>query len=69
MGRKFLDEEGLSRLWQRIKSKLDTKADLVDGKVPIEQLPESVATKTDLENVVAEIDESLLTAIGSGVLE
>lgn len=34
-----LDSAGLAYFWSKIKSKLSTKADLVNGKVPISQLP------------------------------
>lgn len=51
-----------------LRSDLDTKADLVDGKITVEQLPDEIATKSDLENVIAAIDAALSAAIGSGVL-
>jgi hypothetical protein len=40
-----------------------------NGKVPVEQLPDNLATTSDLENAITSIDNSLSTAIGSGVLE
>lgn len=51
-----------------LRSDLDTKADLKDGKIMINQIPNEIATKSDLENVIAAIDAALSTAIGSGVL-
>ena len=65
----YLDKTGLTYFWSKIKSSLSTKADLVDGKITDTQLPDTIATKSDLENAVASIDTSLSTAIGSGVLE
>lgn len=59
----------LFSLWEKLINKINSKADLVDGKVPVEQLPDTVATTIELEEAVASIDDSLSTAIGSGVLE
>ena len=50
------------------KSDLETKADLVDGKIITSQLPETVASKSDLDNAISVIDSLLASAIGSGVL-
>ena len=65
----YLDKTGLTYFWGKVKSKLSTKADLVNGKIPAAQLPNELATKTDLKNALDSIDTSLSTAIGSGVLE
>ena len=65
----YLDKTGLTYFWGKIKAFLSAKADLINGKIPDEQLPDTVATKTDLENAITSIDNSLSTAIGSGVLE
>lgn len=51
-----------------LRSDLKTKADLVDGKILTEQLPDSVASKSDLEAAIMEIDSALSASIGSGVL-
>ncbi len=48
--------------------KIDNKADLIDGKIPASQLPETVASKSDLDNAISVIDSLLASAIGSGVL-
>lgn len=52
-----------------LKSDLNTKADLKDGKIMFNQIPDEIATKSDLENAITAIDNSLSAAIGSGVLE
>lgn len=52
-----------------LRSDLDTKADLVNGKIMINQIPDEIATKSDLETAITAIDNSLSAAIGSGVLE
>ena len=52
-----------------LRSELKVKADLVDGKVPVEQLPDNIATVDDLEEMLISIDNALSTSIGSGVLE
>ena len=52
-----------------LRSDLETKADLVDGKVTLEQLPDEIVTRSDLEEAIVSIDTSLSTAIGSGVLK
>lgn len=41
MQMKALDQSGLSYLWGKILNRLGTKADLVNGKVPLSQLPAS----------------------------
>ena len=51
-----------------LRSDLKTKADLVDGKILTEQLPDVVASKSDLEEAIMEIDSALSASIGSGVL-
>lgn len=38
----FLDKSGLTYLWSKLKGKLATKADLVDGKIATSQLPSSI---------------------------
>lgn len=65
----FLDKAGLIYLWSKIKAFLSAKADLVNGKIPNEQLSDEIATKSDLEEAITSIDNSLSAAIGSGVLE
>lgn len=42
----FLDKSGLTYLWSKLKGKLATKADLVDGKITTSQLPSSTVTST-----------------------
>lgn len=42
----YLDKAGLTYLWGKIKSSLSAKADLVDGKVPVNQLPTSFNADT-----------------------
>ena len=52
-----------------LRSELKVKADLVGGKVPVEQLPDNIATVDDLEEMLISIDNALSLSIGSGVLE
>lgn len=41
MAMNAMDTPGLARFWNGLKAKLNSKADLVDGKVPASQLPAS----------------------------
>lgn len=41
MAMNAMDAPGLARFWNGLKAKLNSKADLVDGKVPASQLPAS----------------------------
>ena len=38
----YLDKTGLTYFWGKVKSFLSAKADLVDGKIPVEQLPDGI---------------------------
>ena len=69
MSKPFMDKVGLSYLLSRIKVRFEGKADLVNGKIPDEQISENIATKDDLEEAVQLLDEAISLAIGSGVLE
>lgn len=56
-----LDKAGLTYLWSNLKSKLSTKADLVNGKVPGSQLPKDIGdmcTSTYDTNHNGRVDDS-----------
>lgn len=65
----YLDKTGLTYFWSKVKASLSTKADLVNGKVPMQQLSNEVATKSEIEAAISSLDAALSAVIGSGVLE
>ena len=55
----FLDSNGLAYLWNKIKNLMGKKADLVDGKIPAEQLPETGSVSmSDVDAEIAAHNES-----------
>lgn len=49
-----------------LKSDLKEKADLIDGKIPLEQLPDDVVSRSEFEEAIAAIYKSLSATTESG---
>lgn len=47
--------------FEGLKSKVDTKADLVDGKVPVEQLPTDISVFTNTVGYLTSVPEEYIT--------